>query len=281
MGMPGGADDDEFDDFMSRVNDVSSQIDLLKDGKYDFSAADKEQEKIEAKTKAAAARKQKKQDDAEAAVRKRTEELRKHEQLKEENKEKVEELKKDYYLRKARREKWEAFRAEQQSKAGRGAFTDYYRGWSLFEEDPDEDLFSGDKPAAVQDQAAFDAMSKDIEERTATRKGAQKAAEKERERGNAAFKAGQVSEALAAYSCGIEHCRTDKALFANRALAHLKLRNWLSAVEDASRVLDISQFHDDDFNRRPVPTTVVKAFMRRAAARGELEQFDEAEAAKT
>ena len=28
-----------------------------------------------------------------------------------------------------------------------------WRRWDLFEEDPDEELFTGDKPAAVQDQA--------------------------------------------------------------------------------------------------------------------------------
>eukprot|EP00965_Chrysotila_dentata_P009654 314239-Pleurochrysis_carterae.AAC.1 len=53
-------------------------------------------------------------------------------------------------MRKARRERWEAFRAEQKAGGPAKGFTDYYRGWDLFEDDPDEELFSGDKPAAVQ-----------------------------------------------------------------------------------------------------------------------------------
>ena len=137
-------------------------------------AADKAAKKREAEEKAAASR--------EAA--------RKHEELKEANREKIEELKQDYYLRKAKRERWEAFRAENKS---RGNTNDYYRGWDLFEDDPDEELFSGDNPAAVQDQAAFDAMAKDVEERTARRKADKAAGAKEKEAGNAAFKEGQHS----------------------------------------------------------------------------------------
>ena len=90
--------------------------------------AQREAEKREAEEKAAASR--------EAA--------RKHEELKEANREKIEELKQDYYLRKAKRERWEAFRAENKS---RGTTNDYYRGWDFFEDDPDEELFSGDNPA--------------------------------------------------------------------------------------------------------------------------------------
>jgi tetratricopeptide (TPR) repeat protein len=89
----------------------------------------------------------------------------------------------------------------------------------------------------VQDQAAFDAMAKDVEQRTAKRKAEVAAANVEKERGNAAFQASQYGEALAAYSRAIEHHRGDKAVYANRALAHIKLRNFLSAVEVCGRGL--------------------------------------------
>ena len=177
---------------------------------------------LAAKEKAAAA----------AAERERREKLR------EENKEKLEELKQNYYLRKARRERWLEFRERNKSRA----FSDYYKGWDLFEDDPDEELFSGDNPAAVQDQAAFDAMAKDVEERTARRKADKAAGAKEKEAGNAAFKEGQHTEAIARYSCSLEHFKGDKVAHANRAACHLKLRNFLSALDDCSRVLDISQF---------------------------------------
>ena len=136
------------------------------------------------------ARRDAKKREAEEKAAASREAARKHEELKEANREKIEELKQDYYLRKAKRERWEAFRAENKS---RGNTNDYYRGWDLFEDDPDEELFSGDNPAAVQDQAAFDAMAKDVEERTARRKADKAAGAKEKEAGNAAFKEGQHS----------------------------------------------------------------------------------------
>ena len=150
-----------------------------------------------------------------------------------------------------------------------------YRGWDLFEEDPDEELFRGDTPAAVQDQAAFDAMAKDVEERTQRRREQKAACDKEREAGNLAFKAGQYTEALAAYSRAAEHFKGDKAVYANRALAHLKLRNALSALEDASRAIEIAKFLDEDHDRRPPPKRLVKAYVRRGLACGELGRWEE------
>ncbi|EOD31526.1 protein phosphatase-5, partial [Emiliania huxleyi CCMP1516] len=90
-----------------------------------------------------------------------------------------------------------------------------------------------------------------------------------RERGNAAFKASQYGEALSAYSRAVDHFRGDKAIFANRALVHLKLRNFASAIEDTSRAIDIATYLDED---------VLKAYVRRATAHAALGQFDEAEA---
>lgn len=48
----------------------------------------------------------------------------------------VEELKRDYYHRKNRRERWEEHRKAHPTN------TMDYRGWELFEEDPDEDLWN-------------------------------------------------------------------------------------------------------------------------------------------
>jgi len=219
------------------------------------------------------ARRDKKRSEQEEKIAAKREEQRKFAELKEANKDKIELLKQDYYLRKAKRERWEAFRAESKT---RGNFNDYYRGWDLFEDDPDEELFSGDNPAAVQDQSAFDAMAKDVEERTALRKAHKAAAEKEKDAGNAAFKAGQPTEAIACYSRAIDFFKGDKAVYSNRALAHIKLRNFLSAVEDCSRAINISQVLDEDHERRPPPPPLVKAYVRRATACIELERYDEA-----
>ena len=204
-------DDDEYADFLKRVEDVGATIKGLKDGTVDVSQLDAKEAKAKKEEADRQARRDAKKREAEEKAAASREAARKHEELKEANREKIEELKQDYYLRKAKRERWEAFRAENKS---RGNTNDYYRGWDLFEDDPDEELFSGDNPAAVQDQAAFDAMAKDVEERTARRKADKAAGAKEKEAGNAAFKEGQHTEAIARYSCSLEHFKGDKAALA-------------------------------------------------------------------
>jgi tetratricopeptide (TPR) repeat protein len=61
-------------------------------------------------------------------------------------------------------------------------------------------------------------------------------AERQRVAGNAAFKAGQWSEALRCYQAGLESQRHDMALQANAALAALKLKCWAQAEEHSSKV---------------------------------------------
>ena len=260
------AHDDEFDDFLARVDDVEETLAGLR--RYRPVLDPKIDQVTKGSPNSGGARAKA---EAEAKAREAAEERRRKEEYREAHKEELEQLKQDYYLRKATRERWEQFRAQNKSRA----FTDYYRGWDLFEEDPDEELFRGDTPAAVQDQAAFDAMAKDVEERTQRRREQKAACDKEREAGNLAFKAGQYTEALAAYSRAAEHFKGDKAVYANRALAHLKLRNALSALEDASRAIEIAKFLDEDHDRRPPPKGLVKAYVRRALACGELGRWEE------
>ena len=265
------AHDDEFDDFLARVDDVEKTLAGLKSGEIDPYSLDPKIDQVTKEQSELEARRARKKAEAEAKAREAAEERRRKEEYREAHKEELEQLKQDYYLRKAKRERWEQFRAQNKSRA----FTDYYRGWDLFEEDPDEELFRGDTPAAVQDQAAFDAMAKDVEERTQRRREQKAACDKEREAGNLAFKAGQYTEALAAYSRAAEHFKGDKAVYANRSLAHLKLRNALSALEDASRAIEIAKFLDEDHDRRPPPKGLVKAYVRRALACGELGRWEE------
>ena len=270
-------EDGEFDDFLAKVNEVNNTIKGLKDGTVDVKDIDFKEDKMmkemREKDEARAARKAAKEKEAAEKRAQAEKERLEREKFREENKEKLEELKEQYYLRKARRERWIEFREHNKSRA----FSDYYKGWDLFEEDPDEELFNDpSKPAAVQDQAAFDAMAKDVEERTKTRQASKDACAKEREYGNVAFKAQQYTEALAAYTRAIEHFKGDKTAHANRAAAHLKLRNWLSALDDCSRVIDVSKFLDEDHSHRPPPPPLLKAYVRRATANAELERFEEA-----
>ena len=171
-------DMDEFEDFLKKVGDVDSAIKGLVSGDLSVEELDKKAVMLDVKQdeEKEKRRRAKEAKEAEAAAKAKAhaEKLKAQEEWKEQNRDKLEQLKQDYYLRKARRERWEEFRASNRSRA----FSDYYKGWDLFEEDPDEELFSGDNPAAVQDQAAFDAMAKDAEDRTKDRKSKKAAADK-------------------------------------------------------------------------------------------------------
>ena len=63
--------------------------------------------------------------------------------------------------------------------------------------------------------------------------------------------------------------QSGEVVYANRALAHIRVRNFLSAVEDCSRAIEISRFLDDDFARRPPPslTSAAKGCQADDAAR--------------
>lgn len=266
MAMP---HEEEFEEFLTKVNEVEATIKGLMAGEISAEQFHSTEQKICQVDQAAEKRRlrrEKEKAEAEEKARQAEEERAAQERWKEENREQLEQLKRDYYLRKARRERWMEFRESNRSRA----FSDYYKGWDLFEEDPDEDLFTGDRMAAVQDQAAFDAMAKDVDARTKERQGKRSAANKEKELGNLAFKAEQHSEAIAAYSRAIEFFKGDKAVFCNRALAHLRQRNFISALEDCNRAIEISKFLDEDFERRPPPPPLLKAYVRRSSANAEL-----------
>lgn len=61
-------------------------------------------------------------------------------------------------------------------------------------------------------------------------------AERQRQLGNAAFKAGQYSEALRCYEAGLEMQRHNMTLHANAAMAALKLRCYVAAQEHCDKV---------------------------------------------
>ena len=75
--------------------------------------------------------------------------------------------------------------------------------------------------------------------------------------GNDCFKQQKYDEAIAYYTKAIKYDDEDKdvhILYSNRAMAHLKLENWQSAEDDASKCIH--------HNR-----TFTKGFFRRALAR--------------
>lgn len=61
-------------------------------------------------------------------------------------------------------------------------------------------------------------------------------AERQRVRGNEAFKSGQFGEALRCYELGLDAQRHNMTLHANAAMAALKLQCYVQAMEHASKV---------------------------------------------
>lgn len=61
-------------------------------------------------------------------------------------------------------------------------------------------------------------------------------AERQRQLGNAAFKAGQHSEALRCYEQGLEAQRHNMTLHANAAMAALKLKCYVATQEHCDKV---------------------------------------------
>ncbi|KAL7305319.1 hypothetical protein TKK_0002449 [Trichogramma kaykai] len=87
-------------------------------------------------------------------------------------------------------------------------------------------------------------------------------ATREREKGNEAFRAGDYAEALQLYTTSIA-MDCDIAAYNNRAMTHIKLRNYEKAIKDCQTVLEV-----DSMN--------VKALLRRALAFEHLEKSKEA-----
>ncbi|CAK5280696.1 unnamed protein product [Mycena citricolor] len=85
----------------------------------------------------------------------------------------------------------------------------------------------------------------------------------EKEKGNAAFKAGDFPAAIGHYSAAIHANRTDATFPLNRAAAYLKLGKNEDAERDCSTVLSLSKGN-------------VKAFFRRAQARTAMGKLEEA-----
>jgi len=271
--MAGAIDDDDFDEFLARVNEVDATIKGLNDGTIKPDEVDdteiKIQEAQEKQQRRKAALKAKQQ----AEVEEKQAEKRKKEEYIEENyddlMEKVDKLKAERKLKEQARQRFGKWR-DRNSKT---MVTDY-KGWDLWEpdEDPDDDIYKDMPPP---DTPELRALEKDIEDRGKKKKAREAQAEKDKEAGNRAFKALQFSEALRHYDEAVENAKCCRVMYTNRAFAHIKLGNWARAVEDCDRCLYIGE-HFETTERNPEgpqDKTTAKAYMRRSMAhsgRGDL-----------
>jgi len=88
-----------------------------------------------------------------------------------------------------------------------------------------------------------------------------------KEKGNAAFKAGNNQEAVNQYTNGIDldpHNKTlSSTLFANRAAAYMKLKKFTEALADCNKAIALNENY-------------AKAYLRRGEVRMELDDYEDA-----
>ena len=66
------------------------------------------------------------------------------------------------------------------------------------------------------------------------------AANEEKDKGNAQFKQGKYAAAIACYTRGMAHDPQSAALVANRAMAHLKMKNYVNAELDCTAAIELA-----------------------------------------
>lgn len=88
-------------------------------------------------------------------------------------------------------------------------------------------------------------------------------ADSEKEKGNEAFYAKDFEEAEAYYSRSLQYCADDPSVWANRALARLKLQKFAPALEDCEHALAVNPRY-------------MKALHRKGKALYELQRYEEA-----
>ncbi|XP_057691236.1 sperm-associated antigen 1-like isoform X2 [Corythoichthys intestinalis] len=137
-----------------------------------------------------------------------------------------------------------------------------YREWDKFDVEKecqkiDGDVSRNDKPAIKSSN-----LKTKLDSSALTTEVRQRLAEREKDKGNDAFRANDYEEAIAYYSRSISIMPTVVA-YNNRAQAEIKLKQWQRAMDDCLSVLELEPCN-------------VKALLRRASVHSELGDFEKA-----
>ncbi|XRB13669.1 hypothetical protein RI054_06g35070 [Pseudoscourfieldia marina] len=252
--------DDEAEEFMDKVDEVSRLIAGLQDGTLSPEYIDR---KMGTQEKEEQIKKQKKHEEEE----KKKEPL--SDERMEECRRKAADLKREYERRVKAREKFTKYR-ENVPENHRTKSTDY-DAWDMWEPSDDENdpwMLPG------ASNAQFAAMEKDLNERHKRQTEQRQVAERQRVAGNNLFRCGQFSEAYRCYEAGLDADRRNLHLHANAAQASLKLGCYVQAIEHCDKCMSIREFLHN--NSGDTATVAAKALQRRAAARGALGHWSQA-----
>ena len=153
--------------------------------------------------------------------------------------------------------------------------TDYEK-WEYFtdSEDEFEKAEKDAEPIVPENDPQFMAMKKDLDERAARRRKKREQAEELKVKGNEQLKKKNYSEAINFYSQAIDLDRGNHYIWTNRALAHIKKKEFEKAVEDCSKVLQSCEVLEDGYEKSK--DACFKALSRRALAYKGKENYEDA-----
>ena len=258
----------EADSFLEEVDDVTRLVVGLRSGKVSAEYVDRVLREKDEETVKSEEDAKKKEEDAEK---------NKYENLPPEKKLEVKQKVEDMIREKERREKARELYAkyqesldanEKKENAGNKSGTDY-QSWDLWTpSDDEEDPWMQYMP----DNPAFKSMEADIDKRHAKQVRNRQTAFRKRNEGNAALKAGQVSDALSIYESGLECDKRSIELHGNASLASLKLGCFAQCIEHCDKACELADF----LLEQPKHATKIKCLLRRSAARDALGHLNEA-----
>ena len=139
---------------------------------------------------------------------------------------------------------------------------DYYSNWDKFEDKEESEKNPKDPEEPSKSSGRSSAPSKVAKLSTANIAKAVEA----KEDGNTHFKAGRWDAAITSYSKAMSLDPMNEVYPLNRAMAWIKKKDWLHAIEDSDRAISLN-------------TRSVKGFFRKATALHELKRKEEALAA--
>eukprot|EP00854_Cymbomonas_tetramitiformis_P003796 gene3796-4750_t len=257
---PPSISEDEVEDFLARVDGISKTLDGLNDGTISVEDLDR----MERQKELLAARQEREAKEAEESSAKRKEEL---ESRRDAAKVKVDEIMERKIKKDKARERFVDYEKTDKKSSFITTSTDY-TGWDLWcPSDEEDDLIKTLPPST---DPAFKAMEKDMDDRHERMKQKIKTATKLREAGNKSYRAGQYMEAYKNYEAGLDADKRVIELQANAAMAALKVKMPVQAIEHCDQVFRLADF----FLERPKHPLVFKAYLRRAEAHKMLKHYE-------
>jgi len=130
-----------------------------------------------------------------------------------------------------------------------------FRAWDKFDVDAAlDEMDADDGPSQEEQEETEEYRAQKLREYRAT---------EEKEKGNAQYKKGKCLAAIACYTRAIEHDPKNAVYPANRAMAHLKMKHYIDAVQDCTIAVKLDKKY-------------TKAWLRRGTALVSMGSFEEA-----